>query len=39
MVERRTPKREVGGSRPIAVVLCPESTGNTQEAAAVPRHD
>ena len=39
VVERRTPEREVGGSKPTSAVLCSESTGNTQEAVAVTRHD
>ena len=48
VVERRTPEREVGGSKPTSAVLyplkskplySPKSTGNTQEAVAPSRHD
>ena len=46
VVERRTPEREVGGSKPTSTVfvlkqdtLFPESTSNTQEAVAPSRHD
>ena len=46
MVERQTPEREVEGSNlpPRCCVLeqdtfLPETTGNTQEAVALSRHD
>ena len=46
VVERRTPEREVGGSKPTPpccvlehVTLLPENTGNTQAAVAPFRHD
>ena len=47
VTERRTPEREVGGSKPTLpccvlqqyTPLLPESTGITQEAMAPSRHD
>ena len=48
VVERRTPEREVGGSKPTSAVLCPwarhflklpKSTGDTQEVVALSQHD
>ena len=47
MVEPRIPEREVEESIPISAVLCPgakthllpKSTGNTQEAVIMSRHD
>ena len=46
VVECLTPEREVGGSKPYSAVSCleqdtllSESTGNTQEAVALFRHD
>ena len=40
VVERRTPGREVEGSKPTSAdTLLLESTGNTQKAVAPSRHD